>query len=47
MRGEERARLTEVPSLIPSSCFFLQIAAQEKEEIDHDGDDDNDGEDDV
>ena len=47
MRGEERARLTEVPSLIPGNCLFLQIAAQEKEEIDHDGDDDNDGEDDV
>ena len=47
MRGEERARLTEVPSLIPSNCLFLQIAAQEKEEIDHDCDDDTDGEDDV
>ena len=46
MRAEERARLREVPSLIPSSCLFLQIAAQE-EEIDHHGDDDNDGEDDV
>ena len=44
MRGEERARLREVPSLIPSNCLLLmmeQIVAQEEKVIHHDGDNDN------
>ena len=43
MRGEERARLGEAPSLLPSNCELLieQIVAQEEEVIDHDGDDEN------
>ena len=44
MRGEERARLREAPSLIPSNCLPLmmeQIVAQEEKVIHHDGDNDN------
>ena len=44
MKGEERARLREAPSLIPSNCLLLmmeQIVAQEEKVIYHDGDNDN------